>query len=241
VQLWRADRPDSVAVFSGITTTSLDVTLEAGPVQYFWNVEAYGGGGGSGASESWFFTTQIRPPVLVSPAVGATAVSAVDLVWNRVPMAVGYGIEVGSNAAFNPIIAKVDGLADTTVRVRGLENNKRYFWRVRAQDIDATGPFSDRRSFVTGILTSVDTHEQNSASLRVEPNPASDHVTLCSPFEASVSWNLRITTVDGRDVYQQACTTSCLDVSLTTFAAGTYVVTASQGTALRSRSFSIVK
>ncbi len=241
VRLWRVDRPDSVAVFSGITAAFLDVTLEAGPVQYFWNVEAYGGGGGGGASESWSFLTQIRPPVLVSPAVGATAVTAVDLVWNRVPMAVGYGVEVGSNAAFNPVVAKVDELADTTVRVRGLDNNKRYFWRVRAQDIDATGPFSDRRSFVTGILTSVDTHEQNNASLRVEPNPASDHVTLCSPFEASTSWNLRITTVDGRDVYQQMCAAQCLDVSLATFAAGTYVVTVSQGTAVRSRSFSIVK
>lgn len=241
VRLWRVDRPDSVAVFSGITAAFLDVTLEAGPVQYFWNVEAYGGGGGGGTSESWSFLTQIRPPVLVSPAVGATAVTAVDLVWNRVPMAVGYGVEVGSNAAFNPIIAKVDGLADTTVRVRGLENNKRYFWRVRAQDIDATGPFSDRRSFVTGILTSVDTHEQNNASLRVEPNPASDRVTLCSPFESSAVWNLRITTLDGRDVYQQACSTSCLDVSLATYAAGTYVVTVAQGSVVRSRSFSIVK
>lgn len=241
VRLWRADRPDSVAVFSGITAAFLDVTLEAGPVQYFWNVEAYGGGGGGGASESWFFMTQIRPPALVSPAAGATAVTAVDLVWNRVPMAVGYGIEVGSNAAFNPIVAKVDQLADTTVRVRGLDNNKRYFWRVRAQDIDATGPFSDRRSFVTGILTSVDTQEQNSASLRVEPNPASDRVTLCSPFEASTSWNLRITTVDGRDVYQQVCATPCQEVSLASYAAGTYVVTVAQGSVVRSRSFSIVK
>jgi hypothetical protein len=156
-------------------------------------------------------------------------------------MAVGYGVEVGSNAAFNPVVAKVDELADTTVRVRGLDNNKRYFWRVRAQDIDATGPFSDRRSFVTGILTSVDTHEQNNASLRVEPNPASDRVTLCSPFEASAVWNLRITTLDGRDVYQQVCATSCLDVSLATYAAGTYVVTVAQGSVVRSRSFSIVK
>lgn len=241
LRLWRVDRPDSVAVFSGITAAFMDVTLEAGPVQYFWNVEAYGGGGGGGTSESWSFLTQIRPPALVSPAVGATAVTAVDLVWNRVPGAVGYGVEVGTNAAFNPIIAKVDEIADTTVRVRGLENNKRYFWRVRAQDIDAPGPFSDRRSFVTGILTSVDATEQNNVGIRVEPNPASDRVTLCSPFESSAVWNLRITTLDGRDVYQQVCATPCQDVSLASYATGTYVVTVAQGSVVRSRSFSIVK
>ncbi len=241
VRLWRADRPDSVAVFSGITTTSLDVTLEAGPVQYFWNVEAYGGGGGGGASESWFFTTQIRPPVLVSPAVGATAVSAVDLVWNRVPMAVGYGIEVGSNAAFNPIVAKVDGLADTTVRVRGLENNKRYFWRVRAQDIDANGPYSDRRSFVTGILTSINADDDATSQLRIEPHPVRERATICTPFDHDRRWTLRITTLDGRVVQETAYASQCANVSLNALAAGTYVLVVAHGTEVQSRSFTVIK
>lgn len=241
VRLWRVDRPDSVAVFSGITATFLGVTLEAGPVQYFWNVEAYGGGGGGGASESWSFLTQIRPPALVSPAAGATAVTAVDLVWNRLPGAVSYGIEVSQNAAFNPVVSRVDGLADTTVRVRGLENNRRYFWRARATDIDASGSYSDRRSFVTGILTSVDADERNVSEVRVEPNPARERVTFCSPFASASSWNLRITTIEGRDVAQQNCSTPCVDLSLANVVAGTYVFTVTQGSDTRTGTFSVVK
>jgi hypothetical protein len=241
VRLWRVDRPDSVAVFSGITAAFLDVTLEAGPVLYFWNVEAYGGGGGGGTSESWAFSTQIRPPVLVSPESGATAVTAVDLVWIRVPGAVGYGIEVGSNAAFNPIVAKVDRLGDTTVRVRALENNKRYFWRVRAEDIDASGPYSDRRSFVTGILTSINADDDATSQLRIEPHPVRERATICTPFDHDRRWTLRITTVDGRVVHEAMYGSPCADVSLNALAAGTYVLVVAHGTDVQSRSFTVIK
>jgi hypothetical protein len=242
VRLWRADRPDSVVMISGITATSTRVTmLEAGPVLYFWNVEAYGGGGGGGTSESWVFSTQIRPPVLVSPESGATAVTAVDLVWNRVPGAVGYGIEVGSNAAFNPIVAKVDRLGDTTVRVRGLENNKRYFWRVRAEDIDASGPYSDRRSFVTGVLTSINTDDDATSQLRIEPHPVRERAMICTPFDHDRSWTLRITTLDGRVVHEAAYGSTCAEVSLNTLAAGTYVLVVAHGTDVQSRSFTVIK
>lgn len=242
VRLWRVDRPDSVVMISGITTTSTRVTmLEVGPVQYFWNVEAYGGGGGGGTSESWTFTTQIRPPALVSPEPGATAVTTVDLIWNRVPGAVAYGVEVGSNAAFNPIVAKVDRLGDTTVRVRGLENNKRYFWRVRAEDIDTSGPFSDRRSFVTGILTSIDADDDAASQLRIEPHPVRDQATVCMPFDTDRQWTLRIATLDGRVVHQQDCSTPCVDVMVATYAAGTYVLTAAQGVELRTQTITVVK
>lgn len=241
VRLWRVDRPDSVAVFSGITAAFLDVTLEAGPVLYFWNVEAYGGGGGGGTSESWAFSTQIRPPVLVSPESGATAVTAVDLVWNRVPGAVGYGIEVGSNAAFNPIVAKVDRLGDTTVRVRALENNKRYFWRVRAEDIDASGPYSDRRSFVTGILTSINADDDATSQLRIEPHPVRERATICTPFDHDRRWTLRITTVDGRVVHEAAYGSKCAEVSLNTLSAGTYMLVVAHGTDVQSRSFTVIK
>jgi hypothetical protein len=210
-------------------------------VQYFWNVEAYGGGGGGGTSESWAFTTQIRPPVLVSPESGATAVTAVDLVWNRVPGAIAYGIEVGPNAAFNPIVAKVDGLADTTVRVRGLENNKRYFWRARAAEIDTSGPFSDRRSFVTGILTSITSDDMAAAHMRIEPHPVRERATVCTPFTVGGTWVLRITTIDGRDVRRQECDTACVELAVDVLAAGTYVLTVSSGSDVISRSLTIIK
>ena len=77
--------------------------------------------------------------------------------------------------------------------------------------------------------------------MEAEPNPARDRVTLCSPFDVILQWNLRIITLDGRVVYEQVCSTSCVDIPLATFPVGTYVFTATHAADVRTRSFTVAK
>ncbi len=225
VRVWNEARPDSVMQYSvNAPTTSVRVVdLEQGPVQYRWQVEAISGGGLGESSPEWTFTTAIQPPQLLSPAAGATNITVPELVWRSVAAARTYGIEVGTNAAFNPVISKVDGHADTSILVRGLENGRRYFWRVRSADADTAGLFSARQSFVAGILTSVDVSNRSEQPFSVDPNPASDVLTVCTNTP-DVPATIVLSDVEGRTIVQRPFST-CIPLDVRTFANGTYVVT----------------
>lgn len=230
VRLWKASAPDSVRTFTVRADTgsmmlpqeTVVAELEQGPVEYRWTVESYGGGGGSGPSAPFSFFTAVRPPQLLSPAAGATDITQAVLTWERVPGATSYGIEVAPNAAFNPIISAVSGFADTTILVRGLENNKRYFWRVRSADADTVGVFSARRSFVTGVLTSVDDVQVRSG-LRIEPNPAMRQTRVCVDDVPAGPWQLDVADAEGR-ILRTTRMDMCEELDLRDLAAGTYTV-----------------
>lgn len=239
VRLWDAATPTTVRTFAGITDTKLAITdLVQGPVVYNWNVEAYGGGGGSTPSETWSLTTAVRPPARISPAPSATGVLQAILDWERVPQATTYGIEVSPNAAFNPVVSKTDGHADTSILVRGLENNKRYFWRVRSANADATGLFSDRQSFVTGLLSSVNESDTRATPLRIEPNPAVGEVRICVPNNGVLNSMLEVVDSEGRVVLTSRID-ECTQLDVTGLASGPYTVSVMLGTSAISSSLVI--
>lgn len=226
VNVWVAGDPALSVTFEGLKGTSVSLLqLVQGPVTYSWNVEAFNGGGGSGPSETWTFSTAVRAPLLYLPLAGATDVVQAYLTWERVPAALTYGLEVSPNAGFNPIVLKMDGIVDTTILVRGLESNKRYFWRVRSANNDGMGFFSNRQSFVTGIVSSVDNEPPSELSIAIEPNPATDIMRVCiSDALRGVSSVLRITDAQGRTV-QTLKIEDCTNVSASSLASGTYTVT----------------
>lgn len=239
VRVWDQATPNTIRTFAGVNETTLAVDeLVQGPVIYNWNIEAYGGGGGSTPSETWSFATAIRPPALYTPTPGATGITQAELVWERVPQATSYGIEVSPNAAFNPVVSKTDGLADTSILVRGLENNKRYFWRVRSADADAVGLFSDRQSFVTGLLSSFNETDATETTLRLEPNPTTNSVRVCVPENSSRNSRIEVSDMEGR-VVLASVVDECTNLNLTTLPSGTFTVTVFSGTKTVSSSLVI--
>ncbi|MBK9181876.1 MAG: T9SS type A sorting domain-containing protein [Ignavibacteria bacterium] len=239
VQLWETATPKNTRTYAGIRETKLSIAdLVQGPVVYSWNVEAFGAGGSSTPSETWTFTTAVRPPLLLSPAPGATGILQAVLTWERVPQAYSYGIEVSPNAAFNPVVSKTDGHADTSILVRGLESNKRYFWRVRSANTDTIGLFSNRQSFVTGLLSSINETETSATSLRIEPNPAASTVRVCVPSNVALNTVLEVVNSEGRLVLTSSIS-DCTQLDVSSLANGTYTVTAKYGTSNVSSSLVI--
>jgi hypothetical protein len=185
VRLSAQGQPDLDRVIQGVTDTKLSVSgLVQGPVTYSWSVEPYGGGGAGPLSQTWTFSTAVRPPALREPLNGAKDVAQALLTWERVPQAETYGVELSPNAAFNPVLMHIDNHTDTSILVRGLDNNKRYFWRVRSANADATGVYGERSSFVTGTLSNITDLQSTSALL---PNPATTSCTVHMPHLAGAS------------------------------------------------------
>ncbi|MCX6140550.1 MAG: T9SS type A sorting domain-containing protein, partial [Candidatus Kapabacteria bacterium] len=186
-------------------------------------------------SPTWSFSTTVRPPKLISPIAGATGVVQALLEWERVSDALAYGIEVSTSPSFKPLVTKLDGIQDTAILIRGLENNKRYFWRVRSADADAVGLFSDRQSFTTGLLSSVDVDEAFSTE-SVEPNPASEtiRIHLDSTLIGSVV-TIEVVNSEGRLMKSVITGDEIVTVNVNELAVGTYTVRIRSGSITERR------
>ena len=225
VRLTVDNQPALNKTIQGVSDTKLEVKgLAQGPVMYSWNVEPYGGGGAGPISETWTFQTAVRPPVLREPLNGARDVAQAMLTWENVPQAASYGIEVSPNAAFNPVIVHIDNYQDTSILVRGLENNKRYFWRVRSANADATGVYGERSSFVTGVLTNV--AEQREGVI-VGPNPMSTTCRVTSP--ELIGSKIHMYTSDGKLVRAIESATQSLFIDVADLPNGAYTLVISRG------------
>jgi hypothetical protein len=146
------------------------------------------------------------------------------LTWENVRQAASYGIEVSPNAAFNPVIVHIDNYQDTSILVRGLENNKRYFWRVRSANADATGVYGERSSFVTGVLTNV--AEQREGVI-VGPNPMSTTCRVTSP--ELIGSTIHMYTSDGKLVRAIESATQSLSIDVADLPNGAYTLVISRG------------
>ena len=149
---------DSTAEFENpihqLFTTDSEVAL-TGLVSertYFWRVRAADDGDAGEWSETWTFTTIIAlpaPPQPASPTAGAASVSIdAQLVWHSSARADFYEVVVASDSGFTSIEAD-SVLADTAYAARELDNNARYFWRVRGVNAAGAGAWSAVSDFRT--------------------------------------------------------------------------------------------
>jgi photosystem II stability/assembly factor-like uncharacterized protein len=100
-------------------------------------------------------------PSLLAPMTNDTlAAQDTALVWDAVPTATSYEVQIALDSAFSNIVADSKSISDTALILKGLYNTvlnseTKYFWRVKAMNIDGTSPFSSIWSFVTPTLTSI--------------------------------------------------------------------------------------
>jgi large repetitive protein len=117
--------------------------------KYFWKVMAKN----AGDSSAWIidsFTTRPPPPaapILVFPADGAIDVPLyTTLLWNKVPAAVSYNVQVASSSSFGaPLIVNAT-IPDTARYVgSGLTYSNTYYWRVRTKSAIDSSAWTIRR------------------------------------------------------------------------------------------------
>jgi len=215
----------------GLRDTTYEVRgLTPGPRLYYWRVTAYSAGGAGPSSDTWSFSTMIDAPEAVYPENRATDVAGlpVEVRWTHVPTATAYDVEVSTNLAFQSIVTAQQNVQDTVAFLDGLESGTRYFWHVRAKDVDTFGLWSQRAQFTTGVLTSV--QEAEAPSIGISPNPSTDRVVIATP---EGNGTIEIVDLEGRRRRNVAVHSATTEVDLRGLAAGTYVVRLTIGREVR--------
>jgi len=101
-----------------------------------------------------FYYASIDPPVLVSPTNGAVNMPlTLPLVWNAVPTAIHYRVQVARDSNFTNIIVNDSTVTSTSKTISNLNNNSRYYWKVQAKNsTEGWGPFSSTWVFYTSVV-----------------------------------------------------------------------------------------
>jgi hypothetical protein len=141
-------------------STITDSTKTAGTFvynqKYFWRVNAKNIGGTGPYSTVWSFRTYDADPSiprLLSPAANALGTdTTVTLVWSRPAGTTSFHLQVATDSGFASGFVVNDPAASDTLRVlHGLSFLTKYFWRVNADAVGGTSPYSPTRAFTTGI------------------------------------------------------------------------------------------
>ncbi len=129
-------------------TTYSPGTLSAGTT-YYWHVVARNAGG-SNASATWSFTTQVPPPaapVLTAPANGAADVApSLTLSWNASSGAASYAVYFGTSSP-PPLVTSTTGTSYTPGALAG---GTVYYWQVVATNPGGSNASPDW-SFTTQV------------------------------------------------------------------------------------------
>jgi hypothetical protein len=128
----------SPAIDLAVTGTSYMPTTALGDAKYYWRVQARNAAGSWGGwCTRWVVTVDTTPPArptLLSPANGATITDSTPLFrWKAVSGAAKYTLQMDDNSNFaSPIINRT--LTTMSFTQPSALVDKRYYWRVRAQD-----------------------------------------------------------------------------------------------------------
>jgi len=138
---------------TGITDTLLAVSALLNKTTYYWRVAAVNEGGTGPWSSPATFITVIAAPGTVLPLTPVEAAERVQtstkFVWAKLNDAISYRLAVATDTAFENMVRDTGGVTDTTLTVKGLKNETKYYWRINALNAGGNGPWCARRSFTT--------------------------------------------------------------------------------------------
>jgi len=144
------------------------------------------------AKKIWTYTDKLtKAGTLASPADKTTTgrVTEATLVWNALPTATFYEVQVGLDAFFSAQIGTPAYVMGTSYSLTGLQDGTTYYWRVRSAPNTVTppgrasSPWSATWSFTTGIAGAEWTPFDNAGN--VAPAPGAQGVALRPGFQ----WN----------------------------------------------------
>jgi|GEM_PF-2374270 len=142
-----SDFTELVVDESGIADTTITITELDLNLHYYWRVRATGiiGGPASDWSDVWEFETVGIPPApaLTSPADGSEdQPTSITFEWGESAGAETYQLQVATVDDFSSTFANVTDIQNTEYEITGLDNDRTYYWRVRAKNEFGEGEWS---------------------------------------------------------------------------------------------------
>jgi hypothetical protein len=189
---------------SASTGPATDVTLLDPYMKYFWRVRAIDQrGAGSFSQPRTFMTALVAPraPVQVWPLSGIQKASTTQTFrWQPSRLADKYELQISLDSPFDSTVYTNAAIADTFLTVSDLQNNTRYYWRIRGSNAKGSGTFSEVWSLWTIVAPPVVPElvgpasgagdQSPSVTLTWKPSTHADHyhiqVSTDAPFAQSV-------------------------------------------------------
>jgi hypothetical protein len=194
---------------SNCEDTSVVISGIANDKHYVLRVRSNTIGGPSGWAIAGFSTIPGPPhaPMQISPDDNAKRIPCVQLFsWKKVPDAASYKLQLSTDPDFVNSLIDITGYNDTCLTSSELSDTTRYFWRVGADNMWGSSPWSPVRSFTTGtgsrtileIIEPVDSATSQPVSLKCVWHP----VASAYSYTVQVSEDPEFTTTvfDMRDI-----------------------------------------
>jgi hypothetical protein len=126
----------------------------------------------------------------------------VTLTWNETKYAEKYYVQVSKDPTFSVVLKSDSTRMDTTCILPGLENNTKYYWRVRGKNTAGYGQWSDVANFTT-TLVGVDNQLINQKGILLSqnyPNPFNSSTSIRYSIPATCRVQLQVLDAMGREV-----------------------------------------
>jgi hypothetical protein len=195
-----------------LTGTSQSITGLIGGTVYYWRVSATNAAGTSAYSTRSFTTIAAGTPTLVAPLDSAQNQSVnPTLVWNVVPGASSYRLQVSTSSTFATTLYNDSTLTSTSQLISGLAVGTTYFWRVSSKISGENSNYSDVWRFTTVAPPAVPILESplNAATnLSVNPTLIWQNVPGAATYRLQVSTSNTFATT----VYNDSTRTSTSQV-----------------------------
>lgn len=108
---------------------------------------------GSQWSETWSFRTLYTKPILLAPASLSSCLPITsEYLWRSIPNVTKYRFQISDEADFSSILVNIGDISDTSIIARAPLGFTKLYWRVRADDEENAGAWSDTRSYTSAVM-----------------------------------------------------------------------------------------
>ena len=176
------------------------------------------------AEFSTTYTVNAVPSVVVlsSPSTDATNQPiGVSLIWNTSAGASSYTVQVSTSSDFSSTLVNQSGIQNTSYNISGLSYDTKYYWRVKAVNINGASDWSTVWNFTTTNNVSVD-EIISSSDYKLYPNPTKGMITIENAGE--ISSIMELYTMNGNIVMTKVLQSKIEKIDLGTISAGLYYI-----------------
>lgn len=147
-----ADFSSPVSDLTNITSNSQSITLPQLNTSYYWHVRAVYADCITDYSAPRMFKTQYRAPLLIDPNHSEYCVELTDdYSWEALQEAESYRLQISEDEDFSTLEVNRTGIESSFTSATLSSPYTAYHWRVRAEDNDNVGVWSESRSFTSSL------------------------------------------------------------------------------------------